>query len=49
MDKLKILVDFESFLKKRFPGRDKPIIRDVEVLQPKSFNDHRFNEWRKNK
>lgn len=49
MDKLKILADFESFLKNRFPGRDTPITRDIKPLQPKSFNDHRFNEWRKRK
>jgi len=49
MDKLKVLADFESFLKKCFPNRPKPMTREVEVLQPKNFNDYRFNAWRKQK
>lgn len=47
MDKLKLFENFEQLLKEKFPGRPKPITKNVEPIEQKQFNDSRFDEWRK--
>jgi len=47
MEKLKILADFEEMLKVRFKGRKTPVNKEFAHPELKSFNDSRFEEWRK--
>ena len=47
MDKVKILAEFEAMLKRKFPGRQKPITAKAEYLEKATFDDLRFSQWRK--
>jgi len=49
MEKEEIITRFEEVLNKRFEKREKPLSIKCEYPEPKSFNDLRFDKWRKNK
>lgn len=47
MDKSEIMVKFQEMLKKRFPNRPVPISKDIKDIEPRVYNDTRFERWRK--
>lgn len=46
MDKSEIMANFREMLERRFPNRPTPISKDVKDIEPKVYNDSKFENWR---